>query len=238
MSDPSGKLGTVTELVWGCLDTPVGRISVACTASGVARVKYGDPAEAADSARRKRLRQEPAVLARGDDPPEPPDAAAAPALAEPSDGAAGALLSTALGELAEYFAGQRKSFTVPVDLSGTSGARRTVLSVLYESVGFGETITYGGLAGRSGLTDDGQSPPARVVGQVMASNPIAVIVPCHRVVAGNGLGGYSGGSGTDIKQWLLILEGALPATLDWDPSGVHWGYSANSPSVGASAPGP
>jgi methylated-DNA-[protein]-cysteine S-methyltransferase len=127
---------------------------------------------------------------------------------------------------------------VPVDLSGTSGARRTVLSVLHDSVGFGETITYGGLAGRSGLTDDGQIPPARVVGQVMASNPIAVIVPCHRVVAGNGLGGYSGGSGTDIKQWLLILEGALPATLDWDPSGVHWGYSADSPSAGASVPGP
>jgi methylated-DNA-[protein]-cysteine S-methyltransferase len=147
------------------------------------------------------------------------------------------LLGTALGELAEYFAGQRKSFSVPVDLSGTSGARRTVLSVLYDSVGFGETITYGGLAGRSGLTDDAQIPPARVVGQVMASNPIAVIVPCHRVVAGNGLGGYSGGSGTDIKQWLLIFEGALPATLDWDPSGVPRANPADSPSAGASSPG-
>ena len=204
MSDPSGKLGTVTELVWGCLDTPVGRISVACTASGIAQVRYGDM----------------------------------PAPAEPPDGPAGALLSAALDELAEYFAGQRKSFTVPLDLSGTSGARRTVLSVLHDSVGFGETITYGGLAGRSGLTDDTQIPPARVVGQVMASNPIAVIVPCHRVVAGNGLGGYSGGSGTDVKQWLLIFEGALPATLDWDPSGVHRGYSADFPTAGASSTGP
>jgi len=165
-------------------------------------------------------------------------AAASPALAEPPDGPSGTLLSAALGELAEYFAGQRKSFTVPVDLSGTSGARRTVLSVLYDSVGFGETITYGGLAGRSGLTEDAHIPPARVVGQVMASNPIAVIVPCHRVVAGNGLGGYSGGSGTDVKQWLLIFEGALPATLDWDPSGVHRGYPANSPSAGTSSPAP
>ena len=223
MSDPSGKLGAVTELVWGCLDTPVGRISVACSAYGIARVKYGDPTEAADPARRKRLRQEPAVLTRGDDPPEPPDVPAE------------MLLGTALGELAEYFAGQRKSFSVPVDLSGTSGARRTVLSVLYDSVGFGETITYGGLAGRSGLTDDAQIPPARVVGQVMASNPIAVIVPCHRVVAGKGLGGYSGGSGTDIKQWLLIFEGSLPATLDWDPSGVPRANPADSPSAGASS---
>ena len=62
--------------------------------------------------------------------------------------------------------------------------------------------------------------PARVVGQIMASNPCAVIVPCHRVVAGTGLGGYSGGTGTDVKQWLLIFEGAIPPTLDWDPSGI------------------
>jgi methylated-DNA-[protein]-cysteine S-methyltransferase len=171
------------------------------------------------------------------DPPAPSDRPEHPGSAEPPDSRAGALLSTALGELAEYFAGERKSFTVPVDLSGTSGARRTVLSVLYDSVGFGETITYGGLAGRSGLTDDAKLPPARVVGQVMASNPIAVIVPCHRVVAGNGLGGYSGGSGTDIKQWLLIFEGALPATLDWDPSGVPRANPADSRSGAASSPG-
>ena len=160
------------------------------------------------------------------------------------------MLSAALTELAEYFAGGLKSFSVPVDLSATSGARRTVLSVLHESVGFGETITYGGLARRAGLaegaltkgtpakgtpakgtpakgtpakgalTDGGQVPPARVVGQIMASNPCAIIVPCHRVVAGSGLGGYSGGTGTDVKQWLLIFEGAIPATLDWDPSGI------------------
>jgi methylated-DNA-[protein]-cysteine S-methyltransferase len=137
----------------------------------------------------------------------------------------GAVLGAALTELTEYFAGGLKTFSVPVDLSATSGARRAVLSVLHESVGFGETITYGGLAQRAGLaesalTDGGHIPPARVVGQIMASNPCAIIVPCHRVVAGNGLGGYSGGTGTDVKQWLLIFEGAIPATLDWDPSGI------------------
>lgn len=148
------------------------------------------------------------------------------------------VLDTALAELVEYFAGRRKSFSVPVDLSGTSGSRRTVLSVLYDSVGFGETVTYGGLAGRAGLTGGGEIPPARVVGQVMASNPCAIIVPCHRVVAGNGLGGYSGGTGTDVKQWLLIFEGAIPATLDWDPSGIRRAYSAGAPSAGAPSPGP
>jgi methylated-DNA-[protein]-cysteine S-methyltransferase len=191
----------------------VGTISVACTPAGVARLRYE---------------------------------AASRHTATPSD-AAGTLLGVALGELEEYFAGQRKTFTVPVDLSGTSGARRTVLSVLYDTVGFGQTITYGGLAARAGLTDGGHTSepqgrtaeasgttllPARVVGQFMASNPVGVIVPCHRVVAGNGLGGYSGGTGTDVKQWLLIFEGALPATLDWDPSGMHRAYSAGASTAG------
>jgi methylated-DNA-[protein]-cysteine S-methyltransferase len=51
----------------------------------------------------------------------------------------------------------------------------------------------------------------------MGSNPIPVIVPCHRVLASDGLGGYSGGAGVEVKRWLLILEGALPPTLDWQP---------------------
>ena len=57
------------------------------------------------------------------------------------------------------------------------------------------------------------------VGKIMGSNPIPLIVPCHRVVAGNGLGGYSGGTGIEIKRWLLIFEEALPPTLDWSPAG-------------------
>ena len=60
--------------------------------------------------------------------------------------------------------------------------------------------------------------PARAVGQIMGSNPIPVIVPCHRVVASDGLGGYSGGAGPEVKRWLLILEGSLPPTLDWTPA--------------------
>jgi methylated-DNA-[protein]-cysteine S-methyltransferase len=209
------------RLAWGSLDTPVGRLSVACGATGLTEVTYAARRRPAASLR-------PAVLARGGDPPEPPDAAALAAAKSVHTGppsAAGMMLSTALGELEEYFAGRRRSFSVPVDLSATSGARRSVLSVLHDSVGFGETITYGALAARAGLTDGEHTrgttlPPARVVGQIMASNPCAVIVPCHRVVAGGGLGGYSGGAGPDIKQWLLIFEGALPPTLDWSPEGV------------------
>jgi methylated-DNA-[protein]-cysteine S-methyltransferase len=51
----------------------------------------------------------------------------------------------------------------------------------------------------------------------MGSNPVPVIVPCHRVLASDGLGGYSGGAGVEVKRWLLILEGSLPPTLDWQP---------------------
>ena len=187
-------MGFVTELAWGCLDTPVGQVSVACTDAGVARVAYGPPSGAAPG----------------------------PVLGT----LAAVLLEAALAELEEYFAAQRKAFSVPVDLGRARGSRRTVLSVLHDSVWFGHTITYGGLAARAGL-DAAAGPggaamtPARVVGQIMASNPVALIVPCHRVVAGTGLGGYSGGTGTDVKHWLLVFEGALPATLDWDSAGLR-----------------
>ena len=180
----------VTELGWGCLDTPVGQVSVACTDAGVARVSYGPP-------------------------PGP----------EPRRGTpASVLLEATLEELALYFGGHLKRFDVPVDLGNAQGARRTVLSVLHKTVGFGQTITYGGLAATAGLDAAAEPgnfvPPARVVSQIMASNPVALIVPCHRVVAGTGLGGYSGGTGTDVKQWLLVFEGAIPATLDWDAAGL------------------
>ena len=94
-----------------------------------------------------------------------------------------------------------------------------MLGTLLDSVGYGQTVTYGELARRSGLPDAGL--PARAVGQVMGANPIPVIVPCHRVLASTGMGGYGGsgtGAGLAIKRWLLILEGSLPPTLDWEPA--------------------
>jgi methylated-DNA-[protein]-cysteine S-methyltransferase len=139
--------------------------------------------------------------------------------AAPRDGEAEHQVARARAQLAEYFAGRRCAFDLPVDWSGTSGAQRQVLPVLLTTVGYGETVTYGALARRAGLADGGAVPVARVVGQVMGANPYAVIVPCHRVVAGDGLGGYSGGAGVEIKRWLLTFEGVLSPTLDWDPAG-------------------
>lgn len=113
--------------------------------------------------------------------------------------------------LAAYFAGKRVPFDLPVDWRLTSRLQRQVLATLYESVPYGSVVTYGELGERSGA-----GVPAQAIGQVMGGNPIPIIVPCHRVVAAGGLGGYSGGSGVEVKRWLLTLEGALPATLDWD----------------------
>jgi methylated-DNA-[protein]-cysteine S-methyltransferase len=136
----------------------------------------------------------------------------------PADGATGELAQAAAGQLAEYFRGQRHSFDLPLDWSGTAGTQRHVLEVLEDSVGYGQTTSYGKLAARAGLTTASDVPVARLVGKIMGSNPIPVIVPCHRVLASDGLGGYSGGAGPEVKRWLLILEGGLPPTLDWEPA--------------------
>jgi methylated-DNA-[protein]-cysteine S-methyltransferase len=127
------------------------------------------------------------------------------------------LRGDALTQLAEYFSGRRTRFDLALDWSATSRLQRQVLQVLFDSVGYGDTVSYGALARRARLADHGALLPARAVGQIMGSNPIPLIVPCHRVVAADGLGGYSGGTGLEVKRWLLTFEGALPPTLDWEP---------------------
>lgn len=119
-------------------------------------------------------------------------------------------------QLGEYFAGRRRSFDVPVDWRHVTGTAATVLGTLHRTVGYGSSVTYGELATRS---DAGV--PARGIGAIMGANPLPIIVPCHRVLAHDGLGGYSGGTagrGLDVKRWLLALEGVLPPTFDWDPA--------------------
>jgi methylated-DNA-[protein]-cysteine S-methyltransferase len=144
-------------------------------------------------------------------PPADPDGAGAPA-----DGPR-ELAQAAVRQLAEYFRGERKAFDLPLDWSGFAPPQRQVLGLLYDDVGYGQTVTYGRLATLAGLPASKDVIPARAVGQIMGANPIPVIVPCHRVVASDGLGGYSGGAGPEVKRWLLILEGSLPPTLDWTP---------------------
>ena len=109
----------------------------------------------------------------------------------------------------EYFAGERREFDVEIELpESLSDLQRRVLVCLRDGVGYGETVTYGELAeiaGRPGA--------ARAVGSTMARNPVPLLIPCHRVVAANGIGGYGGGygDGVALKRALLDLEaGARP----------------------------
>lgn len=121
----------------------------------------------------------------------------------------------AVEQLVEYFAGRRRSFDLPLDWSLSTEPQRTVLESLYGEVGYGETTTYGELARRSGVFDRADGVlGARAVGSIMGANPIPVIVPCHRVLAADSLGGFGGG--LPVKRWLLELEGALPPTLDFE----------------------
>ena len=108
------------------------------------------------------------------------------------------------GELAEYLAGDRQEFSIAVDLSGVGAPfRRTVLATLADEVPYGETATYGELAAIVG-----HPGAARAVGTALAHNPVALLVPCHRVVAANGIGGYGArsGGGVALKRALLDLE--------------------------------
>jgi methylated-DNA-[protein]-cysteine S-methyltransferase len=105
-------------------------------------------------------------------------------------------------QLDEYFAGSRHAFDLDLDRRLSHGYRRQVLEAL-SAVPYGETVSYKDLAERTG------NPRAsRAVGTAMATNPIPIVVPCHRVLrTGGALGGYGGGVAT--KVWLLRLEGAL-----------------------------
>ncbi|VVB88240.1 Methylated-DNA--protein-cysteine methyltransferase [uncultured archaeon] len=100
-------------------------------------------------------------------------------------------------ELEQYFKGERTGFSCDFDISTLSAFTR---KVLYETgrIEYGKTITYAELANRIG------SRAVRAVGQALAKNPIPIIIPCHRVVAKNGIGGYS--AGLDMKNRLLELE--------------------------------
>ena len=104
-------------------------------------------------------------------------------------------------QLAEYFDGERKEFALPLDLGGTPFQMRVWEAL--QTIPFGKTITYAELARRAG------SPGAfRAAGAANGKNPVAIIVPCHRVInTGGGLGGYGGG--IDVKRRLLALEASL-----------------------------
>ena len=104
-------------------------------------------------------------------------------------------------QVAEYFTGQRSTFTVPMAAQGTAFQHRVWAGLA--AIPFGETRSYGQLA-----AELGQASAARAIGRANATNPLVLLVPCHRVIGADGLlGGFA--FGTDIKHQLLAHEGAL-----------------------------
>ncbi len=112
------------------------------------------------------------------------------------------LLRDAAAQLADYFAGRRKVFDLPLRPQGSEFHRAVWREML--AIPYGETKSYGDLAKATGAI-------ARAVGTACGANPIPIFIPCHRVLAADRqLGGFSGGRGPETKAFLLTLEGAWP----------------------------
>jgi methylated-DNA-[protein]-cysteine S-methyltransferase len=170
-ADVSGIL----DVAYRTIDTPVGSLLLAATPAGLVRVAFAS--EGLDDVLQQLAdRISPRVLA------------------------APARLDATARQVDEYFAGQRRSFDVPLDWQLSSGFRRTVLTHLAAEIGYGRTASYSSLAALAG------NPRAvRATGTACATNPIPVVVPCHRVIRLDGSPGrYRGGP--EAKLALLGLE--------------------------------
>lgn len=167
----------VLDVAYRTLDTPVGPLLLAGTELGLVRVAYA--AENHDSVLQSLAdRLSPRILD-------------APARLDP-----------VAAELDEYFAGRRRTFDLPLDWRLSAGFRATVLHHLAADLAYGQTATYAAVARLAG-----HPKAVRAVGTACATNPLPVVVPCHRVVRSDGsMGGYLGG--VEAKRALLALETA------------------------------
>jgi O-6-methylguanine DNA methyltransferase len=162
--------------------SPVGPLLLACTAHGLCWLEFTDASWLAHAKQHLRNTHGEPVAS-----PEHP------------------LLVQTRSELAEYFAGQRRMFTVPLDLAGTAFQQAVWNNLL--KIPYGTTWSYQDLA----IAAKKAPTACRAVGQANGRNPVAIIVPCHRVInKGGGLGGYAGELWR--KEKLLALEG-VRATL-------------------------
>ncbi|GAA2955311.1 MULTISPECIES: methylated-DNA--[protein]-cysteine S-methyltransferase [Streptomycetaceae] len=171
---------------WSVVPSDVGPLLLAATGTGLVSVVFHARPAVRDAAL-GRLRTRLGV--------EPVEAPGSARLAEPER------------QFAAYFAGRLRTFSLALDWSLASGFNREVLRELASGVPYGTVVGYGDLAERVG-----QPGAAQAVGAAMGSNPLPVVVPCHRVVeSGGGLGGFGGG--LETKRQLLALEGILPQPL-------------------------
>jgi methylated-DNA-[protein]-cysteine S-methyltransferase len=179
----------LVDVAYTVEDSPVGRLLLASTKRGLVRLIWVSDAG----------QPEDATMARDlDDALYELSARVSPRVLE-----APSQLDEIRRELDEYFDGRRRRFEVPIDWTLTRGFRRKVLTTLRRRIRYGDTTSYSEIAAMAG------SPRAfRAAGTALGTNPVAIVVPCHRVLAsGGGLGGYGGG--LERKRLLLKLEGAL-----------------------------
>jgi len=151
-------------VTYGKMDSPIGRLWLAATGTGLCRIGLPDESEEAFLAW---IEQEfgPQIAAEGD-----------------------AALAATVIQLREYFSRLRQTFEIPLDLRGTSF--QTAVWGELRKVPYGTTITYGDLAQRLGRP----ASSARAIGGALRVNPVPIVVPCHRVIGADGsLVGYSGG---------------------------------------------
>ncbi|MEV0319479.1 methylated-DNA--[protein]-cysteine S-methyltransferase [Streptomyces sp. NPDC050658] len=173
------------RVVWAVVASDIGPLLLAATGAGLVTVVF----HATDAVRDRALDRLGSRL--GAEPVEAPDSP---------------LLADSIRQLAQYFAGERRDFELPLDWSLISGFNRQVLREL-TAVPYGAVVGYGDLARRVG-----QPGAAQAVGLAMGANPLPVVVPCHRVVESDGgIGGFGGG--LETKRQLLALEGVLPQPL-------------------------
>lgn len=107
------------------------------------------------------------------------------------------VLTPALRQMSEWFAGVRQDFDLP--LKALDSSEGSILRAGIANVPYGQTLTYGEVAARTGSI-------ARAVGQACKTNPFPIIIPCHRVTSASGPEFYSGGAGPRTKTWLLDFE--------------------------------
>ena len=164
------------DVAYATLDSPVGTLLVAVTPRGLVRLAYLDAGE-----------EEASVLEQLATTVSPRVLAAPRKLDEPRR------------ELDQYFAGRRRQFELPLDWQLTRGFGRRVLEATAR-IPYGATATYKQVA-----TEAGNARAYRAAGNALGSNPIPIIVPCHRILhSGGGLGGYTGG--LERKRVLLGVE--------------------------------
>ena len=168
----------LADAVYTRLDTPIGKLLIVQGERGVVRIGF---------------------------PEEPVDALLAQVAGKlgPRIVASDRELAATRDVVAAYFEGEDERLDLPVDLSLVrSDFRRAALAALRDEVGLGQVVTYRGLAEKIG-----RPKAARAVGSACATNPVPIVVPCHRVLpGGGGVGSYGGGP--ERKRLLLAHEGA------------------------------